>query len=330
MSLDPARIQAHEAGCFVRSATSLRRTAGLERALEIIETVGMTLFLGAQSFDSGAQWYSEMSAGLWFGCLLNGKVSVERSDYGREVWSAGDYSCFWLNDDGSTHHKALSSGDIGCMFFHIAPENMEHVLGPEAMRVFNSDRKQLASDISTHVQSPAVKAMAWQMLGTPVNGCGRVCFLAGKALEILGMTIDTAMNKRITGECVQAPGAEGAPSHLRPSDIESIFHARDVILHKLHDPPTVQRLAAEVGINSRKLNEGFKALFGAPVYSFAKTERMRSARLMIEAGETSVSKVAYKFGYTPSHFATEFRKTYGISPKAFSLGKKMPFLEDRH
>ncbi|MEM9632217.1 MAG: AraC family transcriptional regulator [Pseudomonadota bacterium] len=295
--------------------------------MEIINTVGMNLFMGAFDVDRGAEWSSSMSSGFWFGYLLNGQVKVERPEFGEKVWGAGDHAYFWLDRNSETRHQALHEGSLECIFLHISPENLQLVLGDNTLdSLTRNDPNSLSNlDLTAGPYAKAIRSLAWQMAGCPLNGVGRNCYLAGKALEMIATVIDPVDP---SGQVSSIDSAKGAPQSLQsrrtigPDDIERLHHARDIILKRLDDPPTVLELAQAVGVNSRKLSDGFTQLFGVPVYSFIKTARLQAARMMIEAGETSMSKVAYAFGYSPSHFTTEFRKRYGISPKALSKGER--------
>lgn len=277
----------------------------------------MNVHFGTQSVTSGAEWFSNMPSGLWFACLLGGEVCVERHDLGKRIWSSGDVFCFWQDDEVETYHRAVAEADLNCVFIHVAPENLDLVLGSSAQKSLQigSNPKGLLLEPTNSALSNAVRSTAWQMLSSPRNGPGRKCFVAGKALEMLGATIDIASNLAASRT---APSAGIA---LAPYDVEACYQAHNVIMQNLANPPTIDQIARDIGTNSRKLNASFKEVFGLPIYSFVKSARMEKARLMIEAGEKSVSKVAYAFGYSPGHFATEFRKLYGISPKAFSLGR---------
>ncbi|HEY0292882.1 MAG TPA: helix-turn-helix transcriptional regulator, partial [Hansschlegelia sp.] len=62
----------------------------------------------------------------------------------------------------------------------------------------------------------------------------------------------------------------------------------------------------------------FKTHFGATVYAYLKAARLDHARLMLESGGATVSQVAYRYGYQPAHFSTEFRRRFGTSPGALN------------
>lgn len=70
-------------------------------------------------------------------------------------------------------------------------------------------------------------------------------------------------------------------------------------------------------MNAHRLNELFRAIFGASVYAFVKEARLDHAKKLLESGDFSVSQAAYSCGYHPAHFSTEFRKRFGVSPSDY-------------
>ena len=173
-----------------------------------------------------------------------------------------------------------------------------------------------------------IQAIAWQMFGCTLSGASRRLYLGGKAMEMIAYLSQAGGYGREPVQGVGPGGSSPAGARSarswRPSDIECFHEARSILLKRLDDPPSVPELAQSVGTNARKLGQGFVDLFGEPVYSFVKTRRLEGARQMIEAGETSIARVAYAFGYNPGHFATEFRKRFGVSPTALTGRRGAP------
>ena len=86
------------------------------------------------------------------------------------------------------------------------------------------------------------------------------------------------------------------------------------------EPPTLQELSDEVGLNLKKLKEGFKQIYGDSVFSFLFDYKMEVARKLLESGENNVNEVGLKVGYsTASHFISAFKKKYGTTPKKYIL-----------
>lgn len=90
--------------------------------------------------------------------------------------------------------------------------------------------------------------------------------------------------------------------------------ARDYLISDLTNPPTIDWLAKQVGLNHSKLKKGFKQIFGKSIYAYYLTERMNKAKQLLT--ENSVTETAIMLGYSNiSHFSSAFRKQFGVLPK---------------
>jgi AraC-like DNA-binding protein len=84
------------------------------------------------------------------------------------------------------------------------------------------------------------------------------------------------------------------------------------------EPPSLRELSDEIGLNLKKLKEGFKQIYGDSVFSFLFDYKMEIARKLLESGEHNVNEVGLKVGYsTSSHFISAFKKKYGTTPKKY-------------
>lgn len=78
----------------------------------------------------------------------------------------------------------------------------------------------------------------------------------------------------------------------------------------------------QTGLNLFKLKRGFKSLFGKTVFAFIRQERMKIAKQLLDDKKITVLEAAIKVGYSnPSHFASAFRKEYGINPGKYQYLK---------
>ena len=86
------------------------------------------------------------------------------------------------------------------------------------------------------------------------------------------------------------------------------------------EPPSLQELANEIGLNIKKLKEGFKQIYGDTVFSFLFDYKMEHSRRLLETNQYNVNEVGVKVGYsTASHFIAAFKRKYGITPKQFAI-----------
>ncbi|MGP1665573.1 MAG: helix-turn-helix transcriptional regulator [Rhodanobacter sp.] len=105
------------------------------------------------------------------------------------------------------------------------------------------------------------------------------------------------------------------PMRITPAQRECLQHARKLLLADLANPPTIAQLARHCGLNTFKLKQGFRSLFGHSIYALYQSERMQKAWQLIESGHMDVSSAGHHVGYTNlSHFSDAFRKQFGLLP----------------
>jgi transcriptional regulator GlxA family with amidase domain len=90
-----------------------------------------------------------------------------------------------------------------------------------------------------------------------------------------------------------------------------------VLDHRLHTRLTLAALAAEVNLSVSGLTRLFRQDTGMTPAAYLHRLRMIRARILIERTSLSVSEVMAQVGITdPSHFARDFRRVHGFSPRA--------------
>ncbi|MCC3160118.1 AraC family transcriptional regulator [Hymenobacter sp. 15J16-1T3B] len=129
-------------------------------------------------------------------------------------------------------------------------------------------------------------------------------FLHAKALEILVLQADAFARQQ-------------PPRHVRTEyDQERLLFARDYLIQHLHLPPSLPELARIAGLNEFKLKNGFKELFGQPVFAYLADYRLREAQTQLLAGGKTASELAFELGYSSlQHFSAAFKKKFGVSPR---------------
>ena len=105
------------------------------------------------------------------------------------------------------------------------------------------------------------------------------------------------------------------------TDRQRLVRARDRLLEDLGKAPSLSELARESGLSQPKLTRGFRQLFANSVYGMFQQTRMIQARSRLMSGNESVMRIASDLGYAnASHFATAFRKQFGINPSMLKNG----------
>lgn len=135
-------------------------------------------------------------------------------------------------------------------------------------------------------------------------------YFKAKAYELLSLQFNR------TGDA----NVEQCPFLSDEENIKKIREAKDIIISRMAEPPTLQELSDEIGLSLKKLKEGFKQIYGDSVYSFLFDYKMEFARKLLDSGEYNVNEVGLKVGYsTSSHFIASFRKKFGTTPKKYIM-----------
>ena len=96
---------------------------------------------------------------------------------------------------------------------------------------------------------------------------------------------------------------------------EQLNEARNLVETNYLTPPTIAQLAQYVGMSETILKANFKSYFGTTIYGYLFNYRMNIARELLSDISITITEVAFKSGYEyPSHFATAFKRKYGVSP----------------
>lgn len=156
--------------------------------------------------------------------------------------------------------------------------------------------------------NPAMAVVLSQIINYNLHPSVRKLYLKGKAYELLGLYLNKP----------EDADTEQCPFLVDEDNVLKIKRAKDIIISRMTDPPGLQELSEEIGLNMKKLKEGFKQIYGDSVYSFLFDYKMEVARKMLESGDHNVNEVGLKVGYsTSSHFIAAFKKKYGTTPKRY-------------
>ncbi|OII63507.1 AraC family transcriptional regulator [Streptomyces sp. CC53] len=93
--------------------------------------------------------------------------------------------------------------------------------------------------------------------------------------------------------------------------------ARDVLLERMADPPSLERLAHELGTSPFALLRAFKAAYGMPPHTWLTDARVRAARRLLDTG-TAPAEAAVTVGFTDQpHLTRHFARIVGVPPGAY-------------
>jgi len=170
----------------------------------------------------------------------------------------------------------------------------------------NKDRKYYTeSDIS-----PSMAIVLSQLFHYNLNPSIKSLYYKGKGYELLSLYFNRT----------EDPNAEQCPFLIDEENVLKIRKAKEIVLANLAEPPGLQELADQIGLNLKKLKMGFKQIYGDTVYGFLFDYKMDYARRLLDSGSYNVNEVGLKIGYsTGSHFIAAFKKKFGTTPKKYLM-----------
>lgn len=158
---------------------------------------------------------------------------------------------------------------------------------------------------TTTISYPMQMAVA-QLLNCPFQGPTQRIYLESKAMELIALQLEALV--------FSSPGHSAQKKPDR-SETDRIYEAREIILDRYLNPPSLGELSRLVGINEFKLKKGFQKVFGNTVFGCLFDHRMEHARQHIEGGNKSVKEIAHAVGYqSTSRFSDAFKRKFGTRP----------------
>ena len=159
--------------------------------------------------------------------------------------------------------------------------------------------------------SPSMAIVLNQMFHYNLNPSIKNLYYKGKGYELLSLFFNRN----------EDPNAEQCPFLIDEENVLKIKKAKEIIIANMAEPPGLQELADQIGLNLKKLKMGFKKIYGDTVYGFLFDHKMEYARQLLDSGSYNVNEVGLKIGYsTGSHFIAAFKKKFNTTPKKYLMG----------
>ena len=157
---------------------------------------------------------------------------------------------------------------------------------------------------------PAIAVILSQMINYNLHPSIKELYIRGKVYELIALYFNKSSDADI----------EQCPFLVDEDNVRRIRKAKEIMITRMSEPPTLTELSEEIGLSLKKLKEGFKQIYGETVYSFLFDYKMEHARRLLESNQYNVNEVGLKVGYsTASHFIAAFKKKFGTTPKKYVM-----------
>jgi AraC-like DNA-binding protein len=259
------------------------------------------------------EWIEEREHPLEYAFYL-GDRHLDRGRYG--LWGSGLAPKEVVTDSNAMFQLNVHlEPEVFQSFIHNStegfPKNLQHLVRPCDRLYYHR----------LGITTPVMERVLRQILLCPYQGIVKRMYLEGKVMELMALLLE---------EELEAQQGKTYVCDLKPEELDRIHYARHLLLQQLAQPPSMEELARQVGLNEYILRKGFQQVFGKTVFSYLHEYRLKQARELITMGEMKISEIAAQVGFASrSYFASAFRKKFGMSPKAYQLSyKKSIFIKD--
>lgn len=207
------------------------------------------------------------------------------------------------------HLEAVENSAIICLLIPIKKFHSLFSSEAEFIGFLNEENKE-KKYYKEKAIIPTMAIVLNQMFNCSMHPSIKQLYYTGKTYELISLLFNHNENQNI----------DNCPFLSDEEDVIKIRKAKDIILSRMTEPPTLQELADEIGLNIKKLKLGFKQVYGDSVFSFLFDYKMEYARKLLDQGNYNVNEVGLRIGYSSaSHFIAAFRKKFGTTPKKYLM-----------
>jgi AraC-like DNA-binding protein len=159
--------------------------------------------------------------------------------------------------------------------------------------------------------SPSMAIVLNQLMNFNLHPMVKSLYFKGKTYELISLYFNRPVDMDI----------EQCPFLVDEENVAKIKKAKQIIISRMQEPPTLTELSEEIKLPLNRLKEGFKQVYGDSVFSFLFDYKMEVARKLLASGSHNVNEVGLMVGYsTASHFIAAFKKKFGTTPKKYLMG----------
>ncbi|MBJ3783499.1 helix-turn-helix transcriptional regulator [Devosia sediminis] len=249
------------------------------------------------------------SSNLVLGCMVGGSGVIHAEGNDSQRWRLPGQMYAVSLSERKLSYDIDGNADYQSVALMLTPDALEAMGSQDGLpRVVDAVLNGRADPmLLMRAMAPGAVRVAQELMTPIYQGAMLHLYQEGKALELLAMQLDM-----LAGEMPDA-------DQLSARELMRVREARERLLANLREPESLTALAGAVGLSTRRLNLGFRLLFGTTVFDYLLEARMAAARRMLDEGaEMSLKQLAWTVGYNQvSNFSTAFRRRFGVSPGVY-------------
>ncbi|KRA98984.1 hypothetical protein ASD83_00080 [Devosia sp. Root685] len=249
---------------------------------------------------------------LILGAILNSRGVASLEGCADEAWREDGRAYVMTPVERRARYEVDAHRGWKAVALRLEPEALDLVGGDSSMpQLLAETLGRGKEDVLGMATLPAkLRMVAQELLRPAFRGPMDRIFRQAKALEFLAYQFSVLERSHRDDET------------LPPRDLAKVRMAHDRLLFDLRQPPDLEALAKDVGLSPKRLNRGFRQLYGTTVFAFLRDARLDAARDALNEGTPlSLKQLAWELGYAQvSNFVTAFRRRFGVTPGAWKRG----------
>jgi AraC-like DNA-binding protein len=219
--------------------------------------------------------------------------------------NSGSHALFYQQDNNPQIMMSPTTNG-GFLEIRIGAKHFERLLSSE-MPVLNNLIESGSNKVwpGHHLSiTPTIYNLINEIGNSPYSGKLNMLFLEAKMMELL------LLQTRLFNQAHFLK-----PFSFKNSDRVKFYGAQEFMNTYYMESYTIREIASSVGINERKLTQGFKELFGLTIFEYINNLRMDKAKHLLLDEKKYVGEVSEMVGYkNQQHFTVAFKKKFGILP----------------
>lgn len=242
---------------------------------------------------------------LFLGYALKGRVIIEDKNLKKSYCHEKEKTSilFSQNFKGISYYTKYekTSGLSIVLNKNFVQKNIPNLLNIKCERYFKHTKTE-----------PIIHALANEIYHSPFTGYLEELYLQSKIFEIIFLQFSNPQELK-SDESVK----------FSDLDKERLIKAKEILINRLENPPSISELAKLVALNEFKLKLGFKKLFKLAPYQFLLMHKMQEAKRLLKIGDLNINEISQKVGYKhPQSFSSAFCRYFGVSAKSFQKSRK--------
>jgi AraC-like DNA-binding protein len=239
------------------------------------------------------------------GCMLSGSGRVSAKGSDDQIWQ-DEARLYAITPFGRrTNYHVTARKPWRSMALKIDAGIVDRVANDHVPGVVRQAVGNGGAPMSTsRPMTPGLVRLAEELVAPIYRGRMGELYREAKVLELLALQLDALAEDPVDQR------------QLTAREIARVRDAHDRLLGELGETPGLHDLASAVGLTPKRLNLGFRLLYGRTVFDLLRDARLDAARkLLSERPDLPLKQIAWTVGYAQAtNFISAYRRRFGVPP----------------